>query len=257
MLDDEMEQLRERAKELACLYRVNQALIDRSNAPHEVFREVLQAVPAGWQHPGQTHARIDYLGRHYAEQGFSEQGARLSAEIRTWNAVVGHIEVIDLTAERGDDDAFLGEERELLDAIAARLGEYLEWKHQELMGESVGATHLQWRWRQELAERLAAALDGKRFGVRAVYLGGSTERGDAGPGSDIDLAIWFEGTPEQRHDLSLWLEGWGLCLAEVAYRQGGCLVSGGLHDVEWLTRQPSAHERVRLRELMLAGAADP
>lgn len=252
--DEEIGQLRERAKELACLYRVNQALRDRSKAPHEVFRQVLKAIPDGWQRPAHTSARIEYLGRQYAEQRFPERGARLVAEIRTWNAVVGHVEVIDRTAET--DDAFLREERELLDTIAARLGEYLEWKQQELMGESVGATHLQWRWRQELAERLAAALDGSRFGVRAIYLSGSTERGDAGPGSDIDLVVWFDGTPAQRHDLSLWLEGWGLCLAEVAYRQGGCLVTGGLLDVQWLTREPTVHERVRLRELALAGDVD-
>ena len=244
--------LRERAKELACLYRVHEALLDRTHAPHVVFRKVLEAIPDGWQRPETTRGLIECFGRHYVA-GKPEPGARQSAEIRTWNKSVGTVSVVDAAKEDGDEDAFLAEEQALLDAIAARLGEYLEWKQQELMGQPIGAATEQWRWRQEFAERLAAALDPERFGVEALYLTGSTERGDAEPPSDLDLVIVFAGTPEQRHDLSLWLEGWSLCLAEVAARQGGWNVEGGLLDVTWRDAVPRAAEMVRLRRLRLSG----
>lgn len=249
--DEEVGQLRERAKELICLYRVNDALLDRSHVPPTVFRGVLEAIPSGWQRPATTAARIEYLGRHYLGPGFSDRGARLRAAIRTWERAVGSIAVVDRALDESETDGFLREEQDLLDSIAVRLGDYLEWKQQELIGEPIGAAAAQWKWRQAFAERLALALDPERFGVRAVYLTGSTQRGEAAPASDIDLAILFRGTPQQRQDLSLWLEGWSLCLAEVAYRQAGIVSSSGLLDVTWLKRDPTAVESVRFRALPL------
>ncbi len=254
--DDEVGQLRERAKELQCLYRVNEIVLDRSShAPPVVFRGVLEAIPDGWQRPAMTSARIEYLGRHYLGTGFSDRGALLRANIRTWGRSVGFIEVVDHALDGNAESGFLQEEQDLLDAIAARLGDYLEWKQQELVDEPIGAAAAQWKWRHKFAERLGFALDAQRFGVRAVYLTGSTERGDAAPASDIDLAILFAGTAEQRHELSLWLEGWSLCLAEVAYGQAGVVASGGLLDVRWLDKPPSPAERFRYRELRLGGDA--
>jgi hypothetical protein len=248
---DDVDQLRERAKELACLYRVNDALLQRVEAPHVVFERVLAAMPEGWRHPETTRARLVYLGRHYESPGFVTHGARLVAPILTWNTEVGSIEVVDTSKEPGDESAFLIEEQALLDAIAARIGDYLEWKQQELIGEPIGAQSQHWKWRQEIAERLASSLDGERFGVEAIYLTGSTERGDAAPASDIDLVVVFSGTPEQRRDLSHWLEGWSLCLSEIAYRHGGSRISDGLLDVKWLSEAPSPRERLRMRELPL------
>jgi len=247
-------QLRERAKELACLYRVHEALLDRTNPPHVVFRQVIEAIPDGWQRPETTRGTIEYFGRLY---GIDEpgRGARQSADIRIWNKVVGRVAVVDSSRQEGDEEAFLVEEQALLDAIAARLGEYIEWKQQELIGEPIGAATEQWRWRQAFAERLARSLDPHRFGVAALYLTGSTERGDAEPSSDLDLVIVFRGAEEQRRDLSLWLEGWSLCLAEVARRQGGWHQQRGLLDIRWRDTEPSERELVRMRSLPLGDGA--
>ena len=78
-----------------------------------------------------------------------------------------------------------------------------------------------WRWRLTSVERLALQLDPKRFGVKAVYLFGSTKNATAGPQSDIDILVHFEGTETQRKELTAWLEGWSLCLAEVNYLRTG------------------------------------
>ncbi len=83
-----------------------------------------------------------------------------------------------------------------------------------------------WRWRTRMAERLARRLDPGRFGVRAVYLFGSTASATAGPGSDIDLLIHFTGTPSQRQELLLWLEGWSLSLSEQNYLRTGYMTAG-------------------------------
>ncbi len=91
-----------------------------------------------------------------------------------------------------------------------------------------------WRWRSYMAERLAAGLDPNRFGIKAVYLFGSTNSGTAGPGSDIDLIIHFQGSEEQRKNLLNWMEGWSLCLSEANYLKTG-YSSNGLLDIHIIT----------------------
>ncbi len=104
------------------------------------------------------------------------------------------------------------------------------------MTSNVGGSRTEdfWRWRLRMAERLAAELDGERFGVKALYLIGSTKNANAGPGSDIDLVVHFVGDEAQRRDLSAWFDGWSLCLGEVNYLRTG-YETGGLLDVHIIT----------------------
>ena len=98
----------------------------------------------------------------------------------------------------------------------------------------MGAALEHWRWRQQFAERIAASRDPARFGVEAVYLFGSTEFGNAGVGSDIDLIIVRGGDAQQERELQSWLEGWSLCLAEISFQLYG-IPSSGLLDLKFLT----------------------
>ncbi len=98
-----------------------------------------------------------------------------------------------------------------------------------------------WRWRLLMAQRIALEMDPWRFGVRALYVFGSTKNATAGPGSDIDLILHFAGTPEQEHTLKLWLEGWSLCLAELNFLRTGYR-SEGLLDVQYVTDDDVARQ---------------
>jgi len=91
-----------------------------------------------------------------------------------------------------------------------------------------------WRWRHTIAERLAARLDPVRFGVKALYIFGSTKNATAGPQSDIDLLVHFRGTESQQRDLKAWLEGWSYCLSEINYLRTG-YKTDGLLDVHFVT----------------------
>jgi hypothetical protein len=91
-----------------------------------------------------------------------------------------------------------------------------------------------WRWRMVMVEALAQRLDRKRFGVKKLYVIGSTKNATAGPGSDIDLLVHFGGTEQQRQQLRLWLEGWSKALAEINYIRTG-YQSEGLIDAHIVT----------------------
>jgi hypothetical protein len=234
---DDMWALKERAKELRCLYAVAAAVSRREEPPQTVFRWVLDALPPAWQYPEDTTARIEYFGRTHALPDFVDTPWRQHAQISIWRTPVGAIEVHykrDKPVEW--EGPFLREERELLDNVAHRIGEYLEWKQRELSGERLGAAPEHWRWRQRFAERIAAAIDPVRFGVKGVFLFGSTEMGNAGVGSDIDLMVVCNGDGRQGKELEAWLEGWSLCLAEISFQLYG-LPSEGMLDVKILNSE--------------------
>jgi hypothetical protein len=90
------------------------------------------------------------------------------------------------------------------------------------------------RWRLGMAEHIAAAAEPTRFGIKGLYLFGSTKNGTAGPRSDINLLVHLSGTAEMRRDLMAWLEGWSLCLAEMNYLRTG-VRRDGLLDVHVVT----------------------
>lgn len=91
-----------------------------------------------------------------------------------------------------------------------------------------------WRWRLRMAEHIAAQINAKRFGVKALYLIGSAKNATAGPASDIDLLVHFSGSEKQRRELEVWLEGWSLCLSEMNFLRTG-VKTEGLLDVHIIT----------------------
>ena len=98
-----------------------------------------------------------------------------------------------------------------------------------------------WHWRYHMAERLAAHLEARRFGVKDLYVFGSTKNATAGPGSDIDLLIHFGGTEQQREELMVWLEGWSLTLSELNYQRTG-YKTNGLLDIHIVTDEDIANK---------------
>ena len=91
-----------------------------------------------------------------------------------------------------------------------------------------------WRWRFRMAQKIASEIDPQKFGVKAFYLIGSTKNATAGPASDIDLLLHFQGSKKLESDLLLWLEGWSRCLSEVNFLRTGYRTDG-LLDVHIVT----------------------
>lgn len=91
-----------------------------------------------------------------------------------------------------------------------------------------------WRWRLRMAEHIASQADAARFGIKGMYVFGSTKNATAGPGSDIDLIVHVEGDEQARARLEAWLEGWSLCLSQMNYLRTG-YKTDGLLDVKIVT----------------------
>lgn len=91
-----------------------------------------------------------------------------------------------------------------------------------------------WKWRMKIVEKIAGYLDPKRFGVKAFYVFGSVKNASAGPESDIDILVHFQGTEQQKADLLLWLKAWSLGIAEMNFLCSG-VKEGALLDIHLVT----------------------
>ncbi len=80
-----------------------------------------------------------------------------------------------------------------------------------------------WQWRHYMASQVAETMDFDAFGVKGVYLFGSTNTGTTGMGSDIDLIIHVEdeGSSPRKSSLLCWLDGWSRALARINYLHTG------------------------------------
>lgn len=91
-----------------------------------------------------------------------------------------------------------------------------------------------WMWRMRMVEAIANDLDTERFGVKNLYVFGSSVDESARPNSDIDVILHFNGSHEQKKDLMSWLEGWSQCLQQVNFEKTGYIVENML-DVKFIT----------------------
>jgi len=242
-----LDKLTERAKELKCIYKVIEILRDEDAELNQVFKAILDVIPPGWQHPTVCEARIILEGEKYASVDFRETEWMLRSEIVIDNHVSGEVQVVYLQKVFESDQPFLPEEQRLLNAIADHLNRYIFQRRLkktmemqqavESGAEPAGDNSLfdyesdeHWKWRMQIAEKIACRLDFERFGIEAIYVIGSTKNASAGPGSDIDLLIHFRGNDRQEELLKAWLEGWGLGLAELNFQKTGYLTTGSLVD---------------------------
>jgi PAS domain S-box-containing protein len=118
--------LRERIKELRCLYSIT-AMTTSHTPLHKVFQESLQYIREGLQFPEQAHIRIQYQGTVYETPGFLTTDYALKASIDFPLPGQGEIEIYYSSGTIKDKELiFLPEEKELLMSIALQYNEMLQ-----------------------------------------------------------------------------------------------------------------------------------
>jgi hypothetical protein len=115
--------LRERIKELNCLYGISQLAERYLHSLDNLLRELVNFLPHSWQYPEVTCARIFFKGKTYASDRFKVTDWRQSAQIYMYHEPVGEVGIFYLEeCPPADEGPFLKEERALLDAVAEQVG---------------------------------------------------------------------------------------------------------------------------------------
>ncbi len=121
--------LRERIKELTCLYSIAKEAVVMDRPLEEFLRQTAGLLPSGWQYPELASSRITLDGQSYASPGFREGGQSQHAEIRIHGAPRGTVEVrYHGNCPTLDEGPFLAEERNLINAVAVQIGMIIEIK---------------------------------------------------------------------------------------------------------------------------------
>ncbi len=246
-------QLKEREKEMKCLYKV-QEILDEQLPVDKFLMEIVKHIWGGWQFPIITRVKITLENKIYKEPGWDETEWVQSSNIIVDEEVLGKIEVFYIQFKKMVRvSQFLPEEQKLLNTIAHQIGNYIFNKRLKNTLEVLDSkknqkgvivensssllntqSNVHWKWRYDFVNIIAEKMDIEKFGVKAIYLIGSTKNATAGPASDIDLMIHFEGNATQELELKAWLEGWSFCLSEMNLLKTG-YKTNGLIDLHLIT----------------------
>lgn len=120
--------LRERVKELTCLYGIDQVREREDLSLPEGLQAIVELLPAAWLYPDIAQARIQVDGVDYVTRE-SRGGLRqpLTSDVAVRGQRRGFVEVV-YTEPRPtlDEGPFLRDERRLIDAVANQVGSMLE-----------------------------------------------------------------------------------------------------------------------------------
>lgn len=121
--------LRERVKELTCLYDISR-LADQEGKSHgEILQAIVDFIPSAWQYPEITVGRITLDGYSYATPGFRQGRRKQVADVIVKGKQRGIIEVVyTKTKPVLDEGPFLKEERSLLEAVSRQVALIIERK---------------------------------------------------------------------------------------------------------------------------------
>jgi PAS domain S-box-containing protein len=119
--------LKERVKEISCLYEISRLLRDTHISLNETFQSVVKIIPSAWQYPSITCSRIIYQQETYKSVNFQVTPWSQDASIIAFGKKVGSVEVYYLEEKKMKfKGLFLEGEQYLIDVLGQEIGKFIE-----------------------------------------------------------------------------------------------------------------------------------
>lgn len=119
--------LRERVKELRCLYEISRLVESQGDSLADILQGIVDLIPASWEYPEICRVRMTVGDQEYVTADFKESSWKQSAVICVSGSPVGLLEVFLLrNTSRFADGPYLKAKHELIDAVAERSGKVVE-----------------------------------------------------------------------------------------------------------------------------------
>ncbi|NIT58822.1 MAG: LuxR family transcriptional regulator, partial [Aliifodinibius sp.] len=126
------EVLRERVKELNCLYGISHLVEKQGISLEEIIQGTVDLIPSSWQYPEITCARIILGDQESKTKNFRVTDWRQACDITVHGKLSGTVEVYYLEGKPAcHEGPFLKEERTLINTIAGRLARITERMRRE------------------------------------------------------------------------------------------------------------------------------
>lgn len=124
--------LRERIKELTCLYQIALSIEEPHRSVGEILQSIVDTLPAAWLYPEDLWARLTVDASIYTAGRTPANGDRLEAPVTVAGKTRGSLEVGYVEPRPVlDEGPFLSEERRLLDTIAREVALIIERREME------------------------------------------------------------------------------------------------------------------------------
>ncbi len=131
-LEKQAQDLGKRVKELDCLYSISALLEKHNTSVNKIYQKIANLIPCSLSRTEITGARIFIQGKAHVSEAFQETKWKYSTDIVINNKTVGLLEVfLHEYAPSNEEKLFYEEEKNLIRAIAERLGNITEVKQAE------------------------------------------------------------------------------------------------------------------------------
>lgn len=126
-VEERTHDLGERIKELTGLYALSNIFNHENRSISEILQAITEVLPPAWHYPDITSAQITYGDQAFTSSNFQETSWCQNCDIVVSNETVGAVNIYyrEQMPELFEGP-FLEEERNLIDDIAHRIGEYIE-----------------------------------------------------------------------------------------------------------------------------------
>ncbi|MFC2111177.1 PEP/pyruvate-binding domain-containing protein [Bacteroidota bacterium] len=115
----------ERLKELACINKTTQ-ILKEGKGVYESLHQICGILPAGWQYPEYTYAKIEFNAESYYSPGFKSSQWAQNQSFETIDGRIGFIEIYySKEFPIMDEGPFLKEERHLINNVSSLINGYL------------------------------------------------------------------------------------------------------------------------------------
>ncbi|GAJ15518.1 unnamed protein product, partial [marine sediment metagenome] len=132
-LNKRTDALKERVKELNCFYGIARLVEKENISLEEILEGTVNLIPSSWQYPEVAASRIILEGQTFKTKNFKETPWKLASDIMVGGKRTGLLQVIYVEERpESDEGPFVKEERNLISAIAERLGRIIERKRMEI-----------------------------------------------------------------------------------------------------------------------------
>jgi len=115
----------ERLKELGCINRTTY-ILKEGKPIEESLQQIVLLLPAAWQYPEYTVARIRFMGKEFESVDFVETEWKMAQEFETIHGDKGYIEIFYTKEFSSESEGpFLKEERDLIQNIGSLMTGYI------------------------------------------------------------------------------------------------------------------------------------
>jgi len=230
---NESDKLKEREKELKCLYATDK-LLESENDLFKLLTKLCLIISEAFLYPQLARVKIKYYDLVVSSPYFYPQKNHIEVKINENGKSVGEVFVCYTSETEEQSLPFLREEQDLLNAVGKKLSDYFRIRSSSCF-LAVDKKNIFSIVRNKICQNSVQTMNFKEFGINCIYLIGSVKNFTAGINSDIDLIIYYDGLKRNKDKIKIWFEAWSASTISDIQYENEIKNTDNLFDIHLIT----------------------